>query len=130
MLNLDLALSCIGAAVERLGAVLYGRAIPLMVGLTRRAKGTTITLASSDGDELNTEPVERYGIKVMSTQFLLAEDQALAWQGPLTNLLLGRLATSIRWGRLDHLIVDLPPGTGDVHHRRAALLRDATASVV
>lgn len=93
-----------------------------MVGVTRRvpAKGVTIWRnraagvrgGSDDGPAI--KPLERFGIRLMSTQFLVAEDQALAWSRPLVELLLQRFATDVHWGELDTLLVDLPPGTADV----------------
>ena len=128
--NLALALAEQGQ-VGLLDADLYGPDIPLMMGLTRRIPAKEITIASRHGfGQLDTEPVDRFGLKVMSTQFLVAEDQAMAWPGPLVDLLLTRLVTSIRWGDLDHLVVDLPPGTADVQQKIVALLPEAAAIVV
>lgn len=83
-----------------------------MVGLTRRRRARAVEVWSSSPTK---EPaVERFGVKVMSAQFLLGEDQALSLTMPLANLLLERLRDGIDWGPLDVLLVDLPPGTADL----------------
>ena len=119
-LNLALAAAEGGASVGLLDADLYGPDLALMVGVTRRRPSSGVTVwrnrprAAGVAVAPAIKPLERFGIRLMSTQFLVAEDQALAWSRPLVELLLSRFATDVDWGDLDLLIVDLPPGTADV----------------
>ncbi|MFP5317936.1 MAG: P-loop NTPase [Acidimicrobiia bacterium] len=121
-LNLALAAAADGLEVGLLDADLYGPDLALMVGVTRRrpAKGVTVwrnrevRAGGGVGVTPAVKPLERFGIQLMSTQFLVAEDQALAWSKPLVELLLSRFASDLDWGDLDLLVVDLPPGTADV----------------
>src|SRR5687768_5762752 len=85
-----------------------------MVGLTRRKRAGSVEVWSAAGERDREAAVERYGIKVMSAQFLLGEDQALSLDNSLASLLLHRLRYGIDWGHLDVLLVDLPPGTADL----------------
>lgn len=119
-LNLALALAERGHAVGLLDADLYGPDIALMVGLTRQhpAKGVTVWTNPLLA-EMPQAPVERFGIKVMSSQFLVAEDQAVAMSDSIMQLLLGRLMDQLDWGSLDYLVVDLPPGTADLQQLMA-----------
>ena len=111
-LNLALAFAAEGRKVGLLDADLYGPDLALMVGVTRRQPTNGVTVWRRDGAMV--KPLERFGIQLMSTQFLVAEDQALSWSTPLVELLLHRFATGLDWGDLDVLVVDLPPGTADV----------------
>lgn len=127
-LNLGVALARTGRAVGVLDADLYGPDLAAMVGLTRRRPARQVEVWSSSPDH---EPaVERFGLKVMSAQFLLGEDQALSLTMPLANLLLARLRDGIEWGELDVLLVDLPPGTADLQQLVARHLGLAGALVV
>jgi ATP-binding protein involved in chromosome partitioning len=111
-LNLAIALARSGVATGVLDADLYGPDIAAMVGLTRRQNAGSVEVWSAGSTK---QPaVERFGIKVMSAQFLLGEDQSLSLTQPLANLLLDRLRNGIEWGDLDLLIIDLPPGTADL----------------
>jgi ATP-binding protein involved in chromosome partitioning len=76
------------------------------------------------------EPVERFGIRVMSAGFLLGEDQALAFAAPLVQVVLHQLLTGVSWGELDELLVDLPPGTADLQQQLLGLVRPAGAVIV
>lgn len=116
-LNLALALAERGAAVGLLDADVYAPDIAAFVGLTRRVPSEGLSLWQRGAGHLREEPLERFGIKVMSTQFLVAEDQALAWSADLMELLLARLVHDIEWGELDFFVVDLPPGTADVQQQ-------------
>jgi ATP-binding protein involved in chromosome partitioning len=112
-LNLALALAQAGAAVGLLDADLYGPNIPLMVGLVREKWGQDWTLAHAGrGSQPKIPPVERFGLKIMSAGFLIGEDQPLADSG-LIRLLAIQFMWQVDWGKLDYLIVDLPPGTAD-----------------
>ena len=111
-LNLAVAMARSGAAIGLLDADLYGPDIAAMVGLTRRRRTRSVEVWSAATD---LQPaVERFGIKLMSAQFLLGEDQSLSLTKSLANLLLARLRDGIDWGALDVLVVDLPPGTADL----------------
>lgn len=118
-LNLALALASQDRATGLLDADIYGPDIPLMVGVTRRVptKGLTVWRNPKHGRMI--EPLERFGIKLMSTQFLVGENQALSWSAPLVELLLQRFTDDIAWGEIDFLVIDLPPGTADVQQQLA-----------
>ena len=103
--NLALALAYEGAAVGLLDADIYGPSQPLMMGLS----GTQPT--SPDSKSM-IAPVA-YGVKVMSIGFLIDEEQPMVWRGPMVTQALVQLLETTRWGELDYLIVDMPPGTGD-----------------
>lgn len=112
-LNLALSLAHIGATVGLLDADLYGPDIPLMVNLkqTRRLKRWKLWGAHSD---VTLEPVDHLGLQLMSVGFLVAEDQPMRWSSHLLGVLVRQLLYGVRWRNLDYLIIDLPPGTGDV----------------
>jgi ATP-binding protein involved in chromosome partitioning len=101
--NLALGLARLGRRVGLLDADIYGPSIPRMMGL----KGKPET----DGKKL--KPMENYGIKTMSIGFLVEEDTAMIWRGPMVQSALTQMMTDVAWGDLDVLIVDMPPGTGD-----------------
>jgi ATP-binding protein involved in chromosome partitioning len=112
--NLAVALANSGARVGILDADIYGPNIPLMLGLT----GSQPELVQRPGPDGETEdlivPLKRLGLKVMSMGFLIDEDQPVVWRGPMLNSALRQFLGQVDWGELDYLIVDLPPGTGDV----------------
>jgi ATP-binding protein involved in chromosome partitioning len=103
--NLALALAAEGASVGLLDADIYGPSQPMMMGIEGRPE-------SVDGK--NMEPMENYGIQVMSIGFLVAQDEAMIWRGPMATQALEQLLRQTNWKDLDYLIVDLPPGTGDI----------------
>ena len=103
--NLALALAAEGAAVGLLDADIYGPSQPMMMGIDGRPE-------SSDGK--NMEPMENYGVQVMSIGFLVNQDEAMIWRGPMATQALEQLLRQTNWKDLDYLIVDLPPGTGDI----------------
>ncbi len=103
--NLALALAAEGAAVGLLDADLYGPSVPMMMGIEGRPE-------SIDGK--NMEPMENYGLQVMSIGFLVAQDEAMIWRGPMATQALEQLLRQTNWKDLDYLIVDMPPGTGDI----------------
>jgi len=103
--NLAVALGKMGAKVGILDADVYGPSIPILTGVTARP-------TSSDGQRL--DPLAAHGVKVMSIGFLIEPDQALVWRGPMVTGALIQLLRDVRWGELDYLVLDLPPGTGDV----------------
>ena len=104
--NLALALASDGAAVGLLDADIYGPSQPRMLGL-RGGKPV-----SPDGKRL--EPLVAHGIKAMSIGFLIDEDQPMVWRGPMVTQALRQLLGDTNWGELDYLLVDMPPGTGDI----------------
>ena len=103
--NLALALAAEGAAVGLLDADIYGPSQPMMMGIDGRPE-------SSDGKTM--EPMENYGVQVMSIGFLVNQDEAMIWRGPMATQALEQLLRQTNWSDLDYLIVDLPPGTGDI----------------
>jgi ATP-binding protein involved in chromosome partitioning len=130
-LNLAVALAADGARVGLLDADVHAPDIPLMVGLRRSApaKGWTLSRAGGPG-RAGPEPVERYGIKLMSSGFIVSEDQAVVLTAGLAGALLAQLIWSTRWGTLDYLVIDLPPGTSDVVQETFRLLPAAGAVIV
>ena len=129
-LNLALALAAEGRPTGLLDADIYGPDIPLMVGITRRAPTKGVTIWRNPKHARMIEPLERFGIKMMSTQFLIGENQALSWSAPLIEVLLQRFTDDIAWGEIDFLVIDLPPGTADIQQQLARRLPLAGALVV
>ena len=103
--NLALALAAEGARVGVLDADIYGPSIPMMMGISGKPE-------SADGKTM--EPLENYGVQVMSIGFLVAQDEAMIWRGPMATQALEQLLRQTNWQDLDYLIVDMPPGTGDI----------------
>ena len=103
--NLALALAAEGARVGVLDADIYGPSIPMMMGISGKPE-------SADGKTM--EPMENYGVQVMSIGFLVAQDEAMIWRGPMATQALEQLLRQTNWQDLDYLIVDMPPGTGDI----------------
>ncbi|WP_169569864.1 iron-sulfur cluster carrier protein ApbC [Sneathiella limimaris] len=102
--NLALGLQAQGLNVGILDADIYGPSLPRMLGLTGKPKTT-------DGKKL--EPMEKWGLKVMSMGFLVEEDTPMIWRGPMVMSALQQMIFDVNWGELDVLVVDMPPGTGD-----------------
>ena len=108
--NLAVALSKLGAKVGLLDADIYGPSVPLMFDLVdahpkaREEDGRTIL-----------EPLEKYGVKVLSIGFFVDPNKALVWRGPMASNYLTQMLTGGDWGELDYLVIDMPPGTGDIH---------------
>ncbi len=103
--NLALALAADGAAVGILDADIYGPSQPRMLGLSGRP-------SSKDGKHI--EPMTAYGVKCMSIGFLVDTETPMVWRGPMVTQALVQLIRDTLWGELDYLIVDMPPGTGDI----------------
>ncbi len=103
--NLALALAAEGASVGILDADIYGPSQPTMMGLSGRPE-------SADGKTI--EPMENYGVQVMSIGFMVEPDQAMIWRGPMATQALDQLLNQTNWRDLDYLLVDMPPGTGDI----------------
>jgi ATP-binding protein involved in chromosome partitioning len=102
--NLALALTKAGARVGLLDGDIYGPNVPLMLGLKAEL--------SSDGKQI--KPAEKYGLQVVSLAFLTGEDQAVIWRGPMVHGAIQQFFREVGWRDLDYLIIDMPPGTGDV----------------
>ena len=103
--NLAIVLSKLGHSVGLLDADVYGPNVPLMLGLNAQPKVL--------GDN-RIEPLEAHGLKVISVGFLNPGDKPLIWRGPMLHSIIKQFLGSVVWGELDYLVVDLPPGTGDV----------------
>ena len=103
--NLALALAAEGAVVGILDADIYGPSQPMMMGIEGRPE-------SADGK--NMEPMENYGVQVMSIGFLVDSDNPMIWRGPMATQALEQLLRQTHWADLDYLIIDMPPGTGDI----------------
>lgn len=104
--NLALALAAQGARTGLLDADIYGPSLPRMMGLQGQRPTT------ADGKTL--DPPRGHGIPVMSIGFLVDADQPMAWRGPMATQALAQMLADTRWGELDYLVVDMPPGTGDI----------------
>ncbi len=102
--NLAVSLALEGAKVGLLDADIYGPNIPMMMGLDKLPPVQEGKLV----------PAEAYGVEVISIGFLMPEGEALIWRGPMLHKAIHQFFTDVRWGELDYMIVDLPPGTGDV----------------
>ena len=118
--NLAIALQREGARVGLLDADIYGPSIPAMLGL----KGQP----SIDGEKI--VPKEAHGLKVMSIGFLVEEDTPMIWRGPMVTSALQQLLNDTLWGTLDYLVIDLPPGTGDIQLTLAQRIPTAGAIIV
>jgi ATP-binding protein involved in chromosome partitioning len=103
--NLAIALARMGAAVGLMDADVYGPNVPLMLGTEEQPRAIS---------ERQILPVEVYGLKVISMGLLNPGDRPMIWRGPMLHSVVQQFLRSVQWGDLDHLIVDLPPGTGDV----------------
>jgi ATP-binding protein involved in chromosome partitioning len=103
--NLALALAVEGASVGILDADIYGPSQPTMMGISGQPE-------SPDGKSM--EPMENYGVQVISIGFLIDPDQAMIWRGPMATQALEQLLRQTNWRELDYLLVDMPPGTGDI----------------
>ena len=103
--NLALALAAEGASVGILDADIYGPSQPMMMGIEGRPE-------SIDGQTM--EPLENYGVQVISIGFLVDAEQAMIWRGPMATQALEQLLRQTRWRDLDYLLIDMPPGTGDI----------------
>ena len=119
--NLALALAAEGLAVGVLDADVYGPSVPMMLGLSGRPD-------SPDGKTI--EPLRAHGIEAMSIGLLVDQDTPMIWRGPMATSALTQLLTETRWGDLDVLVVDLPPGTGDIQLTMAQKIPVAGAVIV
>jgi len=108
--NLALALAQKGNSVGLMDADIYGPSMPMMFGL--RGESPKMIEVNGKGKIL---PLEKYGIKIMSIGLLVDERQAIVWRGPMASNAIRQFVTDVHWDELDYLVVDMPPGTGDIH---------------
>jgi ATP-binding protein involved in chromosome partitioning len=120
--NLAVALAQLGCRVGLLDADIYGPSIPLMMGL--------FGARPSSPDGKSVEPLTAYGVKIISIGFFVDPDQAMIWRGPMAQGALVQLLRDVHWGELDYLILDLPPGTGDIQLTIAQQLAVSGAVIV
>ena len=108
--NLALALSEGGASVGLMDADIYGPSVPIMFGV----RGERPKMMDLNGKGVIV-PLERYGIKLMSIGLLVDEKNAVVWRGPMVSSAIKQFVSDVNWGELDYLVIDMPPGTGDIH---------------
>ncbi|MDR2273656.1 MAG: Mrp/NBP35 family ATP-binding protein [Sphingobacterium sp.] len=109
--NLALALHAKGAKTGLLDADIYGPSLPIMFGLEGAKPGS---VEMPDG-QVKIEPLEKFGLKLLSIGFFTDPNQPIPWRGPMTTSAIKQLFNDANWGELDYLVVDMPPGTGDIH---------------
>jgi ATP-binding protein involved in chromosome partitioning len=109
--NLALALSQSGAKVGLMDADIYGPSVPIMFGV----RGERPMMMDVGGDKGMIMPIEKFGIKLMSIGLLVDEKSAVVWRGPMASSAIRQFVTDVYWDELDYLVVDMPPGTGDIH---------------
>ncbi len=108
--NLALALSLEGAKVGLMDADIYGPSVPIMFGV----RGERPMMIEIEGKGM-IAPLERYGIKLLSIGLLVDEKNAVVWRGPMASSAIRQFVTDVYWDELDYLVIDMPPGTGDIH---------------
>ena len=109
--NLALAFAQGGAKVGLMDADIYGPSVPIMFGV----RGERPMMMDVGGDRGMIVPLERFGIKLMSIGLLVDEKNAVVWRGPMASSAIRQFVTDVFWDDLDYLIIDMPPGTGDIH---------------
>ncbi len=109
--NLALALSQGGAKVGLMDADIYGPSVPIMFGV----RGERPMMIDVGREKPMIAPLERYGIKLISIGFLVDEKNAVVWRGPMASSAIKQFVSDVYWDELDYLVVDMPPGTGDIH---------------
>ena len=108
--NLAIALSAGGAKVGLMDADIYGPSVPIMFGV----RGERPMMQEVNGKGMIV-PLEKYGIKLLSIGLLVDEKNAVVWRGPMASSAIRQFVTDVLWGDLDYLVIDMPPGTGDIH---------------
>lgn len=108
--NLAVSLAKMGFDVGLVDADIYGPSMPIMFDVEKQKPGSV----NVDGKNMMA-PVESYGVKLLSIGFFAGTDQAVVWRGPMASKALNQLIRDAHWGELDFMIIDLPPGTGDIH---------------
>jgi len=109
--NLALALAHLGAKTGLLDADIYGPSVPIMFGVEHEKPAST---QSADGKN-KIVPIDRFGLKILSIGFFTDPNQPIPWRGPMATSAIKQLFNDTDWGDLDYLVVDMPPGTGDIH---------------
>jgi len=109
--NLAMALQAKGAKTGLLDADIYGPSLPIMFGL----EGSKPKAIKTEDGKTKIEPIEKFGVKLLSIGFFTDPNQPIPWRGPMVSAAIKQLFNDADWGELDYLVVDLPPGTGDVH---------------
>src|SRR5690606_31630189 len=110
--NLALALADGGAKVGLMDADIYGPSVPIMFGV----RGERPMMKKVEGSDRGMiVPLDRFGIKLMSIGLLIDEKNAVVWRGPMASSAIRQFVTDVDWGDLDYLVIDMPPGTGDIH---------------
>jgi ATP-binding protein involved in chromosome partitioning len=107
--NLAIAFARNGLRTALVDADIYGPSIPKMFGLENERPDVT-----SFGDKEMMFPIEKYGVKIMSIGFFVAPNQSLIWRGPMASNAMTQLFENTQWGEIDYMVVDFPPGTGDI----------------
>ncbi|MCU0442089.1 MAG: Mrp/NBP35 family ATP-binding protein [Bacteroidia bacterium] len=115
--NIALALHELGAKVGLLDADIHGPSVPIMFGVHDEMPD----MRDVNGKQLMV-PIERHGIKLLSIGFMITPDQAVVWRGPMVSSALRQFVNDTDWGELDYLILDMPPGTGDIHLTMAQIV--------
>lgn len=123
--NVAVALAQAGAKVGLIDADIYGPNAPTMLGLDR---ANVVVQQGAQGEVL--EPAFNHGVKLVSMGFLIDKDQPVIWRGPMLNGIIRQFLYQVRWGELDYLIVDMPPGTGDAQLTMAQAVPMAGAVIV
>lgn len=121
--NLAVALSQNGAKVGILDADIYGPSLPTLMGLKN-------TPPLVDETQRKLLPLEKYGIKTMSIGYLMKDQDAAAWRGPMVGRMIQQFIEDVAWGELDYLVIDLPPGTGDAQLSLSQLIPLSGAVIV
>ncbi len=109
--NLALALSQSGAKVGLMDADIYGPSVPIMFGV----RGERPMMIDVGGEKPMIAPLERFGLKLISIGLLVDEKNAVVWRGPMASSAIKQFITDVFWDELDYLVIDMPPGTGDIH---------------
>lgn len=123
--NLAVALSREGYKTGLMDADLYGPSIPIMFGIENERPE-----ARKEGEKDIMLPVEKYGVKIMSVGFLMDAQSAVIWRGPMASNALTQLLTDTEWNDLDYLVIDMPPGTGDISITLAQKVKRAQSMIV
>jgi ATP-binding protein involved in chromosome partitioning len=123
--SLAIAFSREGYKTGLLDADLYGPSIPILFDIEKER-----TQVRKEEDKDIMIPVSKYGVKIMSIGFLMSSEDAVIWRGPMASNALNQLLTLTDWGELDYLIVDMPPGTGDINITLAQKLKRAQGIIV
>jgi len=108
--NLAVALAMNGAKIGLIDADIYGPSVPIMFGIENER-----LMAQESGGKSLMMPIEKYGVKILSIGFMVDPNKAIVWRGPMASKALQQLFGDAAWGDLDYMIIDLPPGTGDIH---------------